>query len=549
MKKRGLAVALAIGFTFTSAVPALAATTDSPLHVQAQNEWIAKFDATKVELNKKPGQSVPSFIKGEMEKQKIKSDQDSKSFLNQHQDTFKLDANTDLQLVEETKDDLGHTLYEYQQVVKDVPIDGAILKVHTNENDEVVAINGDVFPEATTKVTTTKAKVSAKKAIKMAYKHAKVAPNEAFNTPTTTAPFEESASGAAEKTELVVYKNGDQYELTYLVQLQFIEPYPANWQIYINAKDGSVVDAYNAATDAATTGYGYGTKGDYKSLNTYAYNGTYYLYDTTKNMSGYIGTYTANYGNSLPGSWSVDSNNAFTSSSQGADVDAHAHAGIVYDYFLNTHNRNSYNGNGASIISTVHYGSNYNNAFWNGSQMVYGDGDGSLFSPLSGSLDVVAHELAHAVTEYTANLEYRNQSGALNESFSDVFGYFVEPNDWDLGEDVYTPGKAGDALRSLSNPERYGQPAHMDDFYYTSSDNGGVHTNSGIPNKAAYLTIQSIGKTKAEKIYYRALNTYLSKRSDFSDARAALLQSTADLYGTGSDYNAVKNAWDSVGVY
>ncbi|HDR7449561.1 TPA: peptidase M4 family protein, partial [Bacillus toyonensis] len=199
------------------------------------------------------------------------------------------------------------------------------------------------------------------------------------------------------------------------------------------------------------------------------------------------------------------------------------------------------------------FGTNYNNAFWNGQQMVYGDGDGVQFAPLSGSLDVVAHELTHAVTDKSAELEYLNQSGALNESFSDVFGYFVDPANWDLGEAVTTPKVAGDALRSLSNPEKYGQPAHMNDYQYLppteEGDNGGVHINSGIPNKAAYLTINAIGKEKAEKVYYRALTTYLTPTSDFSKARAALLQSVADYDGVNSaTYQAVQKAWNDVGV-
>ncbi|HCU7777653.1 TPA: zinc metalloproteinase aureolysin, partial [Staphylococcus aureus] len=148
---------------------------------------------------------------------------------------------------------------------------------------------------------------------------------------------------------------------------------------------------------------------------------------------------------------------------------------------------------------------NRNNAAWIGDKMIYGDGDGRTFTSLSGANDVVAHELTHGVTQETANLEYKDQSGALNESFSDVFGYFVDDEDFLMGEDVYTPGKEGDALRSMSNPEQFGQPAHMKDYVFTEKDNGGVHTNSGIPNKAAYNVIQAIGKSKSEQIYYRAL--------------------------------------------
>ncbi len=196
-------------------------------------------------------------------------------------------------------------------------------------------------------------------------------------------------------------------------------------------------------------------------------------------------------------------------------------------------------------MSIMHFGM--------GDEMIYGDGDGYEFIPLSGSLDVVAHELTHAVTQYSADLQYVNQSGALNESFSDVFGYFVDPNNWDLGEAVYTPRVAGDALRSLSDPEKYGQPAHMKDYQFLppteEGDNGGVHINSGIPNKAAYLTINAIGKEKAEKIYYRALTTYLTPTSNFKQARATLLQSATDYDGYDSaTYKAVENAWNQVGI-
>ena len=178
--------------------------------------------------------------------------------------------------------------------------------------------------------------------------------------------------------------------------------------------------------------------------------------------------------------------------------------------------------------------------------MIYGDGDGRTFIPLSGANDIVAHEITHGVTQETAGLVYRDQSGALNESFSDVFGYFVDNDDFLMGEDVYTD-RDGDALRSMSDPEEYGQPSHMDDYVNTSSDNGGVHTNSGIPNKAAYNTIRSIGKDKAQQIYYRALTDYLSSNSDFQDAKDALHQSALDLYDEETA-NEIEKAWEDVGV-
>lgn len=168
---------------------------------------------------------------------------------------------------------------------------------------------------------------------------------------------------------------------------------------------------------------------------------------------GYIETFTVNHSDKdYPINYRLfDDDNAWTNKDQGPAVDAHYHAGKVYDYYKNVHNRNSIDGKGKTIRSAVNYGVNVNNAFWNGQQMIYGDG--RRFITLSGSLDVVAHELTHAVTEYSADLRYVNQSGALNESFSDVFGYFVDPTNWDVGDAVFTPGVSGDALRSLSNPE------------------------------------------------------------------------------------------------
>ncbi|WP_347552072.1 M4 family metallopeptidase [Pseudalkalibacillus hwajinpoensis] len=540
--KKGIAVILATGLAFGSALPAGASTNDlNPEQKQA----LKKMEIVK--QNWEDERKVPSFLSGKLSEKSVKTEKAVKSYLKSNESLFKIKTK-DLKLVNEMTDELGMKHYEYVQTVKGVEIEGARFIVHTDENGEVVAVNGDLHPDAE-KNFKGSSKVSVKKevAIKKAWNHIDVKPQNVVSDEQSFMK-KSDVSDMVEKSEKVVYEKDNEYYLTYKVQLQFIDPYPANWQIYVDARDGSIVDAYNAVTEGATTGYGYGVLGDYKSLNTYYSNGTHYLYDVTKPMNGVIETRTANYGSSLPGYYSVDSNNAFTATSQGADVDAHYYAGTVYDYYKNTHNRNSFDNNGATIRSTVHYGSSYNNAFWNGSQMVYGDGDGSTFDPLSGAQDVVAHEITHAVTERTAGLQYQNQSGALNESMSDVFGYFVEPGDFLLGEDVYTPNRSGDALRSLSNPDAYGQPSHMDDYYYTSSDNGGVHTNSGIPNKAAYLTIQSIGKAKAEKIYYRALSIYLTPTSNFSTARAALLQATSDLYGTGTTYNAVASAWNQVGV-
>ncbi|MEZ5283669.1 MAG: M4 family metallopeptidase [Vicinamibacterales bacterium] len=234
-----------------------------------------------------------------------------------------------------------------------------------------------------------------------------------------------------------------------------------------------------------------------------------------------------------------------------ADVnDAYDFAGLTYDYYLAQHARDSYDGLGSPLISSVHFGTNYQNAFWNGTQMVYGDGFASAD-------DVVSHELTHAVTEYSANLLYYNQSGALNESFSDIFGETVDLTDgvgtdtagvrWLMGEDLAVFG----AIRNMMNPNAFGDPGKMSDpqlfcrsdgWTNPNGDSGGVHINSGIPNHAYALmvdggsyngqTVTGIGLAKAGKIQYRALTTYLTSGSGFADNAAALTQACSDLIGT-----------------
>lgn len=220
----------------------------------------------------------------------------------------------------------------------------------------------------------------------------------------------------------------------------------------------------------------------------------------------------------------------------------HVYARDTYDYFWTRHRRDSYDDRGAPLVSTVHYGVGYANAFWNGEQTVYGDGFAVK--------DVVAHEWTHAVTEYTAGLVYEWQSGALDESYSDVFGVMVDREDWLLGEDLPETSLAGrPGIRSIANPELLGQPAHTDDWVETCSDEQGVHTNSGITNKAFYNLAKAIGKPDAADIFFRALTVYLHPRSTLHDAREAAIQSARDLFGGSSTRQAATAAaYDSVGI-
>ncbi len=510
---------------------------------QKQMEILDKFESMsgkklmKVSWDKKRG--VPDFISGVLSEQKITSTSDLLTYLNQNKALFDLEAG-EFRVDSVTTDKLGMTHYRTQLTVDNIPVYGAELLVHTDKSGKVVVINGQVEPKL--------AKIEWSKRVK-------VSPEEAVDKAKQVLSFQPTAESFSSepKGKLFLYQYKQQWQPVYLVDLQYIQPEAGRTFVFVSAVNGKVVYSYDATANAATTGSGVGVLGDTKTLNTYYSSSTYYLYDTTKAMSGIIKTYTSNNGTTLPGSYVTDTDDVFNSSAEAAAVDAHYYAGVTYDYYYNTFSRNSYDNNGSDIISSVHYSSNYNNAFWNGSQMVYGDGDGTTFIPLSGALDVVAHELTHAVTDTTAGLVYQDQSGALNESTSDVFGMLAEAyngdTDWLMGEDVYTPGTPGDALRSLSNPTLYGQPDNMNDYVYTTSDNGGVHTNSGIPNKAFYNIATTIGLDKSGEIYYRALTTYLTSQSDFTDARNSLLQAATDLYGSSSpEYQAVDDGYTAVGI-
>lgn len=210
------------------------------------------------------------------------------------------------------------------------------------------------------------------------------------------------------------------------------------------------------------------------------------------------------------------------------------YAGVVREYFKML-DRNSIDNQGMDIIFNVHFGNNYMNAFWDGDEMTFGDGDGSIFKNFTKSLDVVAHELAHGVTQHTANLDYYGQSGALNEHFSDVFGsaiqqYFNKQDagqaDWLVGNEIMGPTLFGESLRSMKAPgSAYNnnllgsdpQPSHMRDYYAGQDDNQGVHINSGIPNRAFYLVSNDIGTDKAILIWYQAL-CMLWPDANFNDA-------------------------------
>lgn len=248
--------------------------------------------------------------------------------------------------------------------------------------------------------------------------------------------------------------------------------------------------------------------------------------------------------------------------------EAYGYAGTTYNFYKRLFGRNSLDDRGMTLISSVHLGQNLNNAFWTGEQMCYGDGDGRIFIRFTKSLDVVGHELTHGVVSHTCNLEYRNESGALNEHLADVFGSLVKQwrrrqttkkTDWLIGADIMGPETSAKSLRTFTEDKAYEndpllgtdpQPKHLKNKYKGTADNGGVHINSGIPNHAFYLVAMELGGKaweKAGRIWYKTM-LKLTATSQFTDMVETTAGSAATLYGIDSlEHKAVAMAWKAVG--
>ncbi|PEA55502.1 bacillolysin [Bacillus pseudomycoides] len=552
MKKKSLAFVLATGMAVTAFGGTSSAFADSKnvLSTKKYNETVQSPEFVSGDLTGASGKKAESVVF---------------DYLNSAKKDYKLgekSAEESFKVEQVVKDPVGEaTVVRLQQMYEGVPIWASTQLAHIGKDGALKVVSGTVAPDLDKKEKLkNKNKIEGKQAIAAAQKDLGLNPKY---------DVEPSA-------DLYVYQNGEETTYAYVVKLNFLDPEPGNYYYFIEADNGKVLNKYNTihnanvdnkapvkpVTGTNKVGTGKGVLGDTKSINTTLSGSSYYLQDNTRGATIY--TYDGKNRTTLPGTLWLDADNIFNASRDAAAVDAHYYAGVTYDYYKNTFNRNSFDNAGAALKSTVHYGSNYNNAFWNGSQMVYGDGDGYTFSPLSGGLDVIGHELTHAVTERSSNLIYQNESGALNEAVSDIFGTLVEyydnrNPDWEIGEDIYTPGTAGDALRSMSDPTKYGDPDHYSKRYTGTSDNGGVHTNSSIINKAAYLlanggthygvTVNGIGKDKVGAIYYRANTLYFTQSTTFSQARAGLVQAAADLYGANSaEVTAVKQSYDAVGV-
>ncbi|MEH7610048.1 M4 family metallopeptidase [Gottfriedia acidiceleris] len=551
MNKKVLAVGLSLGLAASSfSVTNTYAAPKNVLSSYKYNESVGSPEFISGQLTKSSTQSPESIVLG---------------YVNANKDKFKLGSKSSEEsfIIKSSNKDMLGTALRLQQVYNGVPVWGSTQTALVADDGVLTAFSGTVAPNLDTKKgLKSEKKVNANKSIKIA------------EADLGYAPIYEKDPTA----NLVVYTNGDEATYAYLVNLNFLSPKPGNFNYFIDASTGKILNSYNNLDEADssapptkpggttsstnTTGTGVGVLGDTKTLNMTVSGSSYYLQDRLRGSG--IFTYDAANKQRLAGTLWTSPDNLLNSTYDAAAVDAHYFAGLTFDYYKNVFGRNSYDNKGGALKSSVHYSRNYNNAFWNGTQMVYGDGDGTTFIPLSGGIDVVAHELTHAVTETSSNLTYQNESGALNEAISDIFGTLIEfynnkNPDYLIGEDIYTPKIAGDALRSMSDPTKYGDPDNYANRYTGTSDNGGVHTNSGIINKAAYLiakggtaygvSVTGIGNDKLAQIFYRANTVYLTASSTFSQARAACVQAASDTYGANSaEVTTVNKAFDAVGV-
>lgn len=478
------------------------------------------------------------------------------------------------------EDELGMTHIKLQQQVNGIPVYGANIMIH-GENQNFDFLNGTYFPTIKMEKTAPSFDIDQSKVIVR---------NEIGEKPEYTENINLLFNNNNDDSKLVIYPYDNNFFLSYHISAH--KNIVERWEYFIDAHTGKVINKYQSICKFHNHKAGKGEKcndtemADGKAtanaldlfsinrlINTYEVGNKFYMIDGSRDIF-------ASSPSSLPDDpegviWTIDafntspqldnfnyghvtsSNNVWNNKTA---VSSHYNGGKAFEYFRNVHNRKSINGTGGNIISLINVadedGKTMGNAFWNGQAMFYGNGD-NAFQPLAKGLDVAGHEMTHGVIEGTANLEYEGESGALNESFADIFGAMIDRDDWKIGEDVVklTAFPSG-ALRSMEDPHNGAstndfdsgwQPRHYNERYKGNEDNGGVHINSGISNFAFFKFATSVGKDKAEKVFYRALSNYLTKSSKFVDCRIAVIKATTDLYGT-SEVNAAKKAFDEVGI-
>lgn len=455
----------------------------------------------------------------------------ARGFLNENAILYKLGVNDSFTLRRIEPDaQLNYAHVRLDQTYKNIPVHNKQLIVHIDPQENIVAVNGHFIPNLNVMTEPLIAPQAAEQ----------VALDDLLNGQLTSAERARvTPKILADKTKLVIHLGeygtlaaaSPHATLTWYITIMTDSPL-GQWRYFVNARRPAVTERYDEV-------------GNIKQRQ----------------------TFTADNDTDIPGRLIISEGERSRDAIAQA---AHDGAGKVYDYYFNVHKRDGVDGQGSALVSTVHYGSDpqdAENAAWIGEyqQMIYGDG-GRIFKPLAYGLDVVGHEFTHGVIGSSASLEYRAQSGALNESYADIFGALIDRPNWDIGETVIkSPPFPRKMLRSLQDPNMQGafdvrnplggvgQPKHVNEYarlpISRRGDNGGVHINSGIPNHAAYLIGIKIGPEKLEQIYYRTLTQYLGPDSEFLDAARATVRAAQDLYGNNAaDIQAVRDGFGGVGL-
>ncbi|MCB0632794.1 MAG: M4 family metallopeptidase [Lewinella sp.] len=474
----------------------------------------------------------------------------------------------------------GYTHYLLRQFYRDVPVYGGELTVHL-QNGVIQMLNGRSFP--TPKISRVIAAMSKENAEQRAMTEVQ----KISTVQEMSASTREILGLDQSSAELILYHPAQQADQVRLVWRVEVVPNIHHREVYfLDAHTGDVIFQQNvlckAHADLPPTGPATGSASDLlgqnRTVHSYEIDGTFALIDASRPM--FNPNISFDPGDPANVIWTLDAedetpieNDDFSVAQILSDnknvwpanaVSAHYNAGQAYEYYRTTFGRNSINGRGGTIVSIINVadedGSGLANAFWSGSAMFYGNG-GNVFDELPKALDVAGHEMSHGVVQTTANLEYLSQSGALNESFADIFGAMIDRDNWQIGEDVVkTNFFPSGALRDMSDPHNGPnnpntnngwQPAHMNEYQNLpeteDGDNGGVHVNSGIPNRAYYLFATEVGKDVAEQVYYNALANYLTRFSQFIDLRIAVLASAAEKYNN-TVVAAAAAAFDQVGI-
>ena len=459
-------------------------------------------------------------------------------FIEYNSDVFLLGSPRDeLELVSTTETADGKQHFRFQQLYCGVPVWGQQLVVHLDANGNPYAFNGRYIPTPSS-LDVSISIMNAVDAVERSLEHLSQTV-EIIEFDDTMKRLLAYDGPTTEKTVWVKPSSGEVHSAWHVL----IRPDMRDvWHYFIDDYTGTVLDSYNAtAWQTPETATATDALGEIRTFNVALDNAVYTMYDIEASIKTYDAHGRVIRSNNYP-TLVKSSDNTWTDT---VAVSAHANVRTVYDYYFEEHERKGLDGGNGTVQVFIHFtedGSPLDNAFWNGQFIAFGDG-----RPYAAALDVVAHELTHGVVEHTAGLEYRYQSGALNEAISDIMAAMVDP-DWQIGEDL-----PGGPLRDLSQPSEYGLPEHMDEYrdYPLSYDFGGVHINMSIPSKAGYLMAVTLGREKTAAIWYRALDSrYLTSHSEFVDVRFATIRAAEDLYGEGSDESAVvAESFDSVGIY